>query len=434
MKIAILGLWHLGCVYAAGSASVGHKVSGHDLHGDIIKNLQQGKAPLFEPALDDVIKQNLNNGSLEFTENLHDSVNNAELVWITYDTPVDDQDRADCDFVIERVCEAIPHIQKNTCVLVSSQLPVGSIRKLEKAAQTLGRPDIAFACSPENLRLGNALEIFLNPDRVICGLRAGSPCRQILERLWAPITDNVIWMGVESAEMSKHAINAFLATSVAFANEIATICELTGADAKEVEQGLKTESRIGNKAYVGPGLAFAGGTLARDIRFLSDIAKEKSSSILFSAVWNSNNRHKNWVVDKLKSLFATQNLLGKKIALWGLAYKPGTSTLRRSSALEYAKALSEAGAELQAFDPAVKSIPASSMVQVQLCSTALDAAKGADALVLCTPWPDFLKISPLELLSVMRGNMVIDPARFLATLLYTPQFQYVAIGLGMEEK
>ncbi|EQD40130.1 UDP-glucose 6-dehydrogenase, partial [mine drainage metagenome] len=214
---------------------------------------------------------------------------------------------------------------------------------------------LSFACSPENLRLGKALDVFLKPDRVVVGVRSVRD-KERIGRLLQPITDRIEWMSVESSEMTKHAINAFLATSVVFANEIASVCEMVGADAKEVERGLKTEQRIGPKAYLSPGVAFAGGTLARDIEFLKVVSQEHQLSIpLLESVKTSNDQHKGWVRHKLKALFP--NLNGVVIVVWGLTYKPGTDTLRRSLAVELCDWLIEQGAKVRVHDPAVKELP-----------------------------------------------------------------------------
>jgi UDPglucose 6-dehydrogenase len=301
MKVCVQGLWHLGSVTAACLASVGHDVTGLDADADTIEKLAQGKAPLFEPGLDELLQAGIANGKLKFSTSPALALEGAEVLWVAFDTPVDDEDHADVAFVQGQIQMAMPFLPDGAVILVSSQMPVGSIRKLESfARQNLPAKNLGFACSPENLRLGKALDVFLKPDRIVVGVR-NDRTRQVLEKLLSPITDKVEWMSVESAEMTKHAINAFLATSVTFANEIAAICELVGADAKEVERGLKTETRIGPKAYVSPGGPFAGGTLARDIAFLGIEAQlHQLATPLLSAVRPSNDEHKNWVRRKLQ--------------------------------------------------------------------------------------------------------------------------------------
>jgi UDPglucose 6-dehydrogenase len=235
-------------------------------------------------------------------------------------------------------------------------------------------------------------------------------------------------MSVESAEMTKHALNAFLALSVTFINEVATLCEQVGADAAEVARGLKSESRIGPRAYLSPGGAFAGGTLARDITFLSTLGSEHHvRTDLLSAVKSSNDAHRQWAQRRLTDLLG--NLSGKTVAVWGLTYKPGTDTLRRSSSVELCEWLLQQGATVRAHDPAVRALPPSLAGRVQLADDALAAARGADALVVSTPWPDYRGISATEVASRMAGRLVLDGNGFLAETLGThPGIAYARVG------
>ena len=427
MKICVQGLWHLGSVTAACLASVGHDVVGLDSDANVINNLAEGKAPLFEPGLDELIKTGIANGKLGFSVSHLQALEDADVLWVAFDTPVDDEDQADVAFVQHQVQIALSYLTKSAVVLVSSQMPVGSIQKLEEfTRKSLSEKDLTFACLPENLRLGSALEVFLNPDRVVVGVRDENT-RKKLEKLLLPISDKLVWISVESAEMTKHAINAFLAVSITFANEIAAICELVGADAKEVERGLKTEARIGPKAYLSPGGAFAGGTLARDIAFLGNKSKlHDIATPLLSAVRPSNDQHKQWVRRKLQQEFDT--LSGLSVAIWGLTYKPGTDTLRRSLAVELCDWLLIKGALVRVYDPAVKQLPRHWVDKVVHCTTALDALKDAQILVVGTDWPEF-KQSALGLTGVANQRMiVVDANRHLQAQLSQQKFKYLAVG------
>jgi UDPglucose 6-dehydrogenase len=226
-------------------------------------------------------------------------------------------------------------------------------------------------------------------------------------------------MSVESAEMTKHAINAFLAISVTFINEIAALCEQVGADATEVERGLKTEARIGPKAYVSPGAAFAGGTLARDIVFLSGLGQTKGvATHLLSSVKASNDAHRHWAERRLA-----------QVAIWGLTYKPGTDTLRRSSAVELCQWLASQGADVRAHDPAVKSLPAELAAQVHLADSALSAVEGASALIVATPWPEYREVVAGDVAARMAGRLVLDANRFLGkTLGACASIEYLSVG------
>lgn len=427
MKVCVQGLWHLGSVTAACLASVGHDVVGLDADQKNIDALTQGKAPLFEPGLDDLLQAGIDSGKLRFTTDMAIAVANADVLWVTFDTPVNDDDVADVEFVHSQIKNVLPLLSDGTVVLVSSQMPVGSIRNLEAFVRdNLENKQISFACSPENLRLGKALDVFLNPDRIIVGVRSHEGRRK-LEQLLLPISDRVEWMSVESAEMTKHAINAFLATSVTFANEIASICELVGADAKEVERGLKTETRIGPKAYLSPGGPFAGGTLARDIEFLGIASSAKQLvTPLLSSVRKSNDEHKNWVRRKLLERFPALN--GIIVAIWGLTYKPGTDTLRRSLAVELCDWLIEQGAIVHVYDPVVKEFPERWSGHAINHKNALEAAIGANVLVVGTEWPEFRERA-LQLPSAAGPNIfIIDANRHLQSAVSSTGLKYVAVG------
>jgi UDPglucose 6-dehydrogenase len=426
MRVVVQGLWHLGSVISACLASVGHHVTGLDEDADTVAKLNQGNAPLLEPGLDDLLTAGIRRGLLDFTTDAAASLEGAEVLWVAYDTPVDDDDRADADYVMSRVVANLPLLAQGAVVIVSSQLPVGSMAAMESAAGEIGRDDIRFACSPENLRLGGALKVFLKPDRVVVGVRDAATKEQLMPLLTL-ITDKIEWMGVESAEMTKHAINSFLATSVTFANEIASICEMVGADAKEVERGLKTEMRIGPKAYLSPGGPFAGGTLARDILFLEGISKASAlSTPLLSSVKESNDQHKGWVRRKIRGLLG--DLHGASIAVWGLTYKVGTSTLRRSQSVELCDWLISQGVSLHVHDPAVVSLPENWHGKVQRYDVARDAASKASILIIGTEWPEYRQEMDALPSNSLEGLTLIDANRFLTDQAAKRGLNYIAVG------
>ncbi len=428
MKICVQGLWHLGSVTAACLASVGHDVVGLDGDSNNISNLNQGKAPLFEPGLDEMIQNEINEGHLRFVQSSREAVADAEVLWVTFDTPVDEEDHADVEFVLGKIKSVLPELNDGTVVLISSQIPVGSIKKLEHYVKdNYIKKQICFAYSPENLRLGKSIDVFLNPDRIVVGTR-NDETKEKLKKLFSPITNKIEWMSVESAEMTKHAINAFLATSVTFANELAAICELYGADAKEVERGLKTESRIGPRAYLSPGGPFAGGTLARDIDFLDKAAQEKALAVpLLQSVRVSNNEHKKWTKRKLSEKFTPLNKLS--VAIWGLTYKPETSTLRRSLAVELCDWLIEWGAIVHVYDPAVQELPSHWNNQVDRFDSALEALKNTQVLVLGTEWAEFKETAKKMLEVVNNDYMVIDANRYLQNEIFPLGINYIAVGM-----
>ncbi len=426
MNVAVLGLWHLGCVTAACTAAAGHDVIGWDPDPAVIAGLNERRPPIAEPGLTDLLSTGVSSGHLRFTAHLADAVSTADVLWLTFDTPVDEDDQADVESVLESARAALVHAKDGALLVSSSQLPVGSVARLEHET---GRTTIGFACCPENLRLGKALEIFQRPDRIVAGIRRAED-RPVVAALFAPSSDRIEWMTVESAEMTKHAINAFLATSVAFINEIAAICEQVGADARDVERGLKTDLRIGPGAYLSPGGAFAGGTLARDLVLLEQTAIAHGlGTPLLTGVRASNDAHVAWALRALTSRL--RPLAGRRVAVWGLTYKPGTSTLRRSLSVDLCRALHRAGAVVVACDPGVQNLSEAGDLgeAMTIAPSALDAARDADAVVVSTPWPEFRAVTADALVQVAPHPLVIDAGRFLGKSLGADRrIAYVSVG------
>ena len=420
MKIVVLGLWHLGCVTAACSAKFA-QVVGLDFDSSNVANLRMGKGPIFEPGLESLIQEGTRSGALSFETDAALACADADLLWVTHDTPVDGDDLADVAPIFTGIGRCVQYLPSRAIVLVSSQLPAGTCRRLESMY-----PGRRFAYSPENLRLGRALEIFLNPDRIVLGTRTQADAEELGEFL-AHFSSNIIAVRTESAEVIKHAINSFLAASITFMNEISRICEIVGADAKEVERGLKSESRIGPRAYLSPGGPFAGGTLARDVVALTNLAADNGESlVLLASIKVSNDQHKLWALHRLQEELGS--LKARVIAVLGLTYKPGTDTLRRSLAVELCRALLEEGAEIKAYDPAVDSMP-EELRRVPLFHKIEEAIDGVDGIVVCTEWPQLLEFEWEKTLMRDSGRVVIDADGFIEQrLMGIPGLVYRSVG------
>src|ERR1017187_5907758 len=420
MNVTVLGLWHLGCVTAACCARH-FQVVGLDFDEANIAKLDSGQAPLFEPGLNELITAGLAAKKLSFTTDPKIACARADVLWLCYDTPVNENDESDVDFVLANLRRALPHLPKGALVLISAQLPVGTCRRLEAEF-----PQFHFACSPENLRLGRAIDAFEKAGRVIVGIRDDAK-KALLEKLFTPFTPQILFMRTESAEMVKHALNSFLALSITFINEIARLGEHVGADAKEVSAGLKSEPRIGSKAYLGPGGPFAGGTLARDVVTLTKLAEANGEKIsVIPAIKQSNDLHRGWAFRRLQSRLG--DLRGKKISILGLTYTTNTDTLRRSAAVELCQQLLAAGAQVSAIDPAVKTLP------VELNSVALGndistVLTDAEAVAICAEWPEFRSADWVKLIPQMRQPVFVDANRFLEKeLKNVPTVEHLSVG------
>lgn len=438
MKICVFGMFHLGLVTAAclSDKDKNNCVVGLDPSKELTDNLQKTKLSIYEPDLEEKIQTNKFCERLIFTSDYERAIKNTDVVWITFDTPVSDDDVADSEYVVNQVKSIFSYLNTNTVVLISSQLPVGTTRNIQEDYNNK-YPDrnVTFAYVPENLRLGTAINSFTKPERIIVGTEQKEVRPDVIltiSNVLKPFCNyyKIIWMNFESAEMSKHALNAFLATSITFANEVATICESVGADYKDVEKALRTDSRIGNKSYIKAGASYSGGTLARDIDYLS-----KSGSFvqkyLLRGVKESNHHHKAWVIRKLHEHFGVLNQKNKTVAILGLTYKTNTNTLRRSGPLELCQYLLGRGMNIKCHDPTVKELPIEFRnKKIQLFGTVSETIEDVDAIVIMTEHDVYKQLTPDSIINTNDGNpIIIDPNRFLEyTLGNDCRFKYYTVG------
>jgi UDPglucose 6-dehydrogenase len=409
MRVAVLGSWHLGSVTAACLAGDGHRVKVWDDDPERVAALAGGLAPVSEPGLNALLQEGLSNGNLTVEPNLKQAVAGAELVWITQDTHVNDDDTVDLSQLDALVGRLGPLLENDTSVAVSSQVPVLTCerwwKQLNSAAQNRNTSLTGIAYLPENLRLGAALARFHHPDMIVIGSnddRTGDRLQELTRFMKAP----VVRTDLRSAELVKHAINSFLATSISFANELASVADLVGADAVTVARAMRLDERIGPKARVGPGLGFAGGTLARDVTTLIAIGRAAGKpALLAEAVLEVNHRHAEWPLHRLG---AELDLANATVGILGLTYTVGTSTLRRSQSVPLVKALTERGAQVRAHDPEADLSELDESLDFIRADTPYIAAAGCDAIVLLTPWPEYLSLDWSQIARAMKGNLIID--------------------------
>lgn len=420
MKIVVFGLWHLGSV-TAGCVAKEHSVVGLDFDEIAVDGLNHGQPPLFEPGLGELIAEGMASGRLSFTSDAQTACRGADLLWVCHDIPVNENDEPDREFLFEQMRRLAPVLTPGLVILISSQVPVGTCAKLEEEF-----PQFRFAYSPENLRLGKAIEAFQNPARVVVGTRSDAD-RDAVCVAFGALANRILFMRTESAEMLKHALNGFLAASISFINEIGRLCEQTGADAAEVSAGLKSEPRIGPGAFLSAGGPFAGGTLARDVTALTQIAAEHGMALsLIPAIKSSNDRHKKWAFERLQDQLG--ELRNKRVTILGLTYKPGTSTLRRSAALELLRDLQQAGAKVTVHDPMIRKLPAE-FDEVYIEEGMSKGLENADAAVICTEWPEFREAVWSALVPLMNNALIVDANRFLDSALKgVANVKYASVG------
>lgn len=428
-SIAILGLWHLGEVYSACLAEIGHSVIGYSEDKDLIEKFKKNIPPLAEPGLPELLEKNQKSGNLSFTTDFS-SIRNCDVVWLTFDVPVDQDDKADISGVLQAVRKISPLLKQNVTITVSSQIPVGTSQLIIKKIKTL-RPDLSFNYfyTPENLRLGDAVKCFMEPQRIVIGAQQPEALTTARD-IFMPLEAEIIAMSTASAEMAKHAMNAWLATSISFTNDLADICEKMGADIEEVVQALKSEPRVGHKAYLFAGLGFSGGTLARDVQSLLSAAKKLKTDLpVIRGTLEKNKRRHSVVVPHLKQSMGS--LRGKTITLLGVTYKSGTSTLRRSQPLLIEQELRKVGAKVRLYDPLANPKDIAAYTKSFFTDDLYKAAEGSNAIVVTVP--DFsLKDTDFKrLAAVMHKPRIFDAQNVLVSKekeIREAGFSYSSIG------
>ncbi len=430
-KVCVIGIWHLGAVASACLAELGYQVVGVERDPERAAVLNKGVSPLFEPGLAELMATHVGSGRLRYTSDFTDGTTAATYVLIAYDTPINDQDDPDLAPIIAAVEDLAGLLEDGVTVVVASQVPVGTCEVLASRLQSLA-PGLHFgmACVPENLRLGQAIERFLRPDLLVLGADNDQTMAKV-EVLLSPIPGPRVRVDLRTAEMTKHAINAYLATCISLGNEIANLCDEVGADAFQVVRALRLESRVSPKAPLLPGLGFAGGTLGRDMKVLTNLAVQHHYPAPFLNGVLALNRFQNaTVVHRLEKLLGS--LRAKTIGVLGLTYKPGTSTLRRSAAVEIIRNIVAKGANVRAYDP--KADPAEMAPFLQeftVCDDPYAVAQGAHAIVLVTPWPEFKDLDLSRLRIPMRSFVFLDTANMLDPDQVTQAgFLYQGIGRG----
>ncbi len=423
-SISVIGLWHLGCVTAACLAGK-HHVVGYDSNPMVVEGLKTGKPPLFEPGLAEAISEAAGRGSLGFSSNLEDVIAHSDIIYIAFDTPVDKNDLVDLSLVEKTLEDATQHMRDGQLIIVSSQVPVGTCRRLHTKISNSGKK-VGFCYTPENLRLGAAIEAFMKPQRVVFGV-SGAGLEPMLEDVFSGIPGERMYMGLESAEMVKHATNSYLALMISFSGEISDLCEKTGANAMQVMEALRKERKVSPYAPLIPGLGFGGGTLARDLQILRAIGREKGiKTLLLDSAYQANQNRIGYVQKRLSS--ALGPLSGKIVAFFGLTYKPGTDTLRRSLALDVIDSLKSSGVQVRAYDPVIKS-QIETHPQVQVCDSPEEAVDGADALVIVTAWEQFKFLDYSALGGKMRQPVIIDARNMLSPEKLGKEIRYFGVGV-----
>ena len=411
MRIAMIGSGYVGLVSGACFAQFGHDVVCVDKEAAKIERLRKGEIPIYEPGLDKLVADNARAGRLSFSTSLHDAVGGADAVFIAVGTPTRRGDgHADLSYVYAAAAEIAGALQHYTVVVTKSTVPVGTGREVARIIRE-SRPTAEFdvASNPEFLREGAAIEDFMKPDRVVIGVESAR-AREVMAGIYRPlnlIQTPMVFTNIETAEVTKYAGNAFLATKITFINEIADLCEKVGADVHDVARGIGLDGRIGRK-FLHPGPGFGGSCFPKDTLALAYTAREVNApQTIVEQVIAVNDARKKRMADKVIA-FCGGSVRGLRVGVLGLTFKPDTDDMRDAPSLDIVPALQAAGATIVAFDPEGMTEAGRLLKGIEFAKTAYEVANGADVLVLITEWHEFRGLDPRRLKDLMRQPRIVD--------------------------
>lgn len=431
MKIAVIGTGYVGLVTGTCLAETGNEVVCVDIDAQKVERMKNGEVPIYEPHLDVLFERNIKAGRLSFTTSLDEGLAHGEIIFLALPTPEDEDGSADLKYVLGVADEIGKKIISYKVIVDKSTVPVGTSDKVKATIAKHAKSDFDVVSNPEFLREGFAVDDFMKPERIVVG-SSSERATALMKKLYSPFVRSgnpIIIMDEKSAELTKYASNAFLATKITFMNEIANYCELVGADVDKVRIGMGTDSRIG-KRFLFPGIGYGGSCFPKDVKALHKSGKDENHDFkILNAVLDVNKKQKTILIPKIENHFSN-NLKGKKFAIWGLAFKPETDDIREAPALDVIEALLKRGATITAFDPeAMDNVKRKLGNQIEFATSMYKALEGTDALVICTEWsifrtPDFDKIK-----SALNNPVIFDGRNLYETQdLSDLGFKYYSIG------
>ncbi len=431
MNIAIIGTGYVGLVTGTCLAETGNKVTCVDIDENKVAMMNNGEIPIYEPNLNNYFQRNIKQNRLFFTSDLNTAVNDSEIIFLALPTPPGEDGSADLSYVLGVANQLGKIIQDYKVIIDKSTVPVGTAEKVNEAILENAKVDFDVVSNPEFLKEGFAVDDFMKPDRVVIGT-SSDKAKQLMQELYQPFVrqgNPILFMDEKSAELTKYAANAFLATKITFMNEIANYCELIGADVDKVRKGIGTDSRIG-KRFLFPGIGFGGSCFPKDVLALTNAGKKVDYDFkIIDSVLEVNHQQKISLVNKVKSYFG-DNLNGMKFGLWGLAFKPETDDIREAPSLYIIEELLNAGASVVAYDPeAINNVKNILDDKIEYASSNYEAIKGVDALLIATEWSAFRNPDFDAMNSTMRQSIIFDGRNLydLDSMSEKP-FYYQSIG------
>lgn len=433
MKIAVVGTGYVGLVTGTCFAETGNQVTCIDINAEKVQQMQAGKIPIYEPGLDDLFQRNTQEGRLRFTTSLKEGIEGAKVIFLALPTPPGADGSADLKYILQVADDLGPILSDYTVIIDKSTVPVGTSDKVRAAIAKNATVEFDVVSNPEFLREGVAVEDFMKPDRVVIGTQSDR-AKDLMSRLYAPLVrqgNPIIFMDERSAELTKYAANAFLATKITFMNEIANLCELVGANVDEVRKGIGTDSRIG-KRFLFAGIGYGGSCFPKDVQALAKTSAENDYEFkILDSVMKVNENQKTKLIPHLAKHFKG-DLAGKKIAMWGLAFKPYTDDIREAPSLYNIDALLELGASVSAYDPeAMGHVKQLMGDKITFTKNPYEALEGADALLIVTEWPQF-RTPDFDRMDSLLKNKVIFDGRNLYELNQMQELGYTYYSIGRQ--
>ncbi len=436
-KIAVVGTGYVGLVTGTCFAETGNHVICIDIDENKVDKMRKGVIPIYEPNLETLFERNISAKRLSFTTSLEEGIRDAEIIFLALPTPPGEDGSADLSYILNVADELGKLIVNYKVIVDKSTVPVGTAEKVTAVIAKNAKVEFAVVSNPEFLREGFAVSDFMKPDRVIIGT-TDDRARKVMESLYRPFVrqgNPIYFMDEKSAELTKYAANSFLATKITFMNEIANFCELVGADVDQVRIGIGSDTRIG-KRFLFPGIGYGGSCFPKDVQALVKSGASNNYKFeILTAVMSVNNAQKTILLPKIINYFRG-NLSGKKIALWGLAFKPDTDDIREAPALVMIDSLLNLGAKISAFDPeAMENVKKSIGNKIEYANNEYAALDGADALLICTEWGIFRNPDFIRMKSLMKDAVLFDGRNlFEIEEMNDKGFYYCSIGRNVIEK
>lgn len=431
MKITVVGTGYVGLVTGTCFAETGNYVTCVDIDEKKIEILKNGKMPIYEPGLEVIFERNTRQGRLSFTTSLAEGIKGSSIIFLALPTPSGENGSADLKYILRVAQDLGPLLEDYAVIIDKSTVPVGTAEKVSIAIANNTSVDFDVVSNPEFLREGVAVDDFMKPDRVVIGTESDR-AKKVMEELYAPMVrqgNPIIYMDARSAELTKYAANSFLATKITFMNEIANICDRLGANVDAVRKGMGTDSRIGNR-FLFSGIGYGGSCFPKDVQALAQSSADVDYDFkILNAVMNINELQKTKLIPKIESYF-NNDLKGKTIAVWGLAFKPNTDDIREAPALYNIDKLLSLGTKVRVFDPeAMENVKAIYGDKIKYAADPYEAVNGADALLIVTEWPVF-RTPQFELLKNNLKHPVIFDGRNLYDVDHMQElgFDYISIG------